>query len=245
MLRLEKTYGLRLAGGGLENFDDVTVSLVLLSRPPPKRKFLSRRRARFAPFPLRSCAKAWQSLRRPKWRPSTIRCCLSTRWRRDRAGKRRQSAQRPETGGGRAARCGRHGQAGEAGRRRGLANPFTDPPAAGSVCRRQQSASHGTFGCTVCHEGQGNATAFKWVSHTPDDSSADPEQSARWAREHGWFDNHHWIYPMFPKRFAEAAASSAITTLRSWSQAKSFPIPRAQARAWLSPGSQIWLLWLP
>ena len=56
------------------------------------------------------------------------------------------------------------------------------------------------FGCTVCHEGQGSATDFNWSSHTPNS----PEQEAAWVRNHGWFNNHHWIYPMYPARFAES-----------------------------------------
>src|SRR5690606_10364617 len=31
------------------------------------------------------------------------------------------------------------------------------------------------------------------------------DQMNRWAREYGWFDNHHWIYPMNAKRFAESS----------------------------------------
>ena len=56
------------------------------------------------------------------------------------------------------------------------------------------------FGCTICHQGQGSATAFKWASHTPN-SLVDAE---RWTRKHQWFNNENWIYPMFPARFVES-----------------------------------------
>ncbi|MCA9180359.1 MAG: hypothetical protein KDA51_02880, partial [Planctomycetales bacterium] len=54
--------------------------------------------------------------------------------------------------------------------------------------------------CTVCHEGQGSATAFKYASHTPNS----PEQTEEWVRKYGWFNNHHWIYPMTANRFTES-----------------------------------------
>ncbi len=85
--------------------------------------------------------------------------------------------------------------------RRGLPQPFSSHPRldlfVGSLSPHQVS----TFGCTVCHEGQGSATSFKWASHTPND----PEEQQRWSREYGWFNNHHWIYPMLPSRFAESS----------------------------------------
>lgn len=84
---------------------------------------------------------------------------------------------------------------------RGLPQPFSSHPRldlfVGSLSPHQLSV----FGCSVCHEGQGSATDFKWVSHTPDS----PEQQERWVREYGWFNNHHWIYPMAPARFAESS----------------------------------------
>ena len=30
-------------------------------------------------------------------------------------------------------------------------------------------------------------------------------QGDEWKHEHGWFNNHHWIFPMHPKRFAESS----------------------------------------
>ena len=56
------------------------------------------------------------------------------------------------------------------------------------------------FGCTVCHEGQGSATEFKFASHTPNDL----RQRSRWRAEHGWFWNHDWPLGMCPARFAES-----------------------------------------
>jgi cbb3-type cytochrome oxidase cytochrome c subunit len=57
------------------------------------------------------------------------------------------------------------------------------------------------FGCTGCHEGQGSGTSFQNASHTPNS----PDIGEEWHRQYGWFNNHFWEYPMYPKRLAEAA----------------------------------------
>ena len=84
---------------------------------------------------------------------------------------------------------------------RGLPQPYSSHPRldlfVGSLSPHQVAV----FGCSVCHEGQGSATDFKFVSHTPDSA----EQQERWTKDYGWFNNHHWIYPMLPSRFAESS----------------------------------------
>lgn len=57
------------------------------------------------------------------------------------------------------------------------------------------------FGCTICHEGQGSGTSFQNASHTPND----PNVMAAWHQRYGWFDNHFWEHPMYPKRFVESS----------------------------------------
>src|SRR5262245_24976951 len=56
------------------------------------------------------------------------------------------------------------------------------------------------FGCTICHGGQGSATAFVEAKHTPND----PLARERWIKEHNWQSIHFWDFPMQPQRFAEA-----------------------------------------
>lgn len=84
---------------------------------------------------------------------------------------------------------------------RGLPHPYASHPRldlfVGSLSPHQVSK----FGCSICHEGQGSATDFKWVSHTPNSTM----QADEWSLDYGWFNNHHWIYPMYPKRFAESS----------------------------------------
>jgi len=58
-----------------------------------------------------------------------------------------------------------------------------------------------TFGCTICHEGQGSGTEFSTAAHLPDD----PHQAHEWEQHHDFATNHFWEYPMLPKRFQGAA----------------------------------------
>ncbi|MDG2382912.1 MAG: hypothetical protein P8N76_14680 [Pirellulaceae bacterium] len=85
--------------------------------------------------------------------------------------------------------------------RRGLPHPYSSHPRLDLFVGSLSPHKLTTFGCSICHEGQGSATEFKWVSHSPNNA----EQQRRWTQEYGWFNNHHWIYPMYPKRFAESS----------------------------------------
>ena len=79
------------------------------------------------------------------------------------------------------------------------------------------------FGCTICHQGQGSATAFEWASHTPNS----PLQAQEWKHEYGWFYNHHWIYPMYPQKFAEAACLKCHHEVVDLEPSPKFPDPPA------------------
>jgi len=57
-----------------------------------------------------------------------------------------------------------------------------------------------SFGCTICHGGQGSGTDFTYASHTPDSL----EEAKRWEDEYHWKDFHFWDFPMLPKRFLES-----------------------------------------
>ncbi len=58
-----------------------------------------------------------------------------------------------------------------------------------------------TFGCTVCHSGQGSGTTFTYASHTPNS----PKQRERWERSFDWHEVHFWEEPMLPRRFYESS----------------------------------------
>ena len=85
--------------------------------------------------------------------------------------------------------------------RRGFPHPYTSHPRLDLYVSDSSPHKLGTFACTICHDGQGSATDFEWASHTPNTV----EDSREWMRQYGWFDNPHWIYPMYPKRFAESS----------------------------------------
>ncbi len=84
--------------------------------------------------------------------------------------------------------------------RRGLPHPFRSHPRLDLFVGPRSPHPAARFGCTVCHDGQGSATDFAFASHTPND----PTQRARWRKDHRWFWNPDWDFPMRPARFAES-----------------------------------------
>jgi hypothetical protein len=109
--------------------------------------------------------------------------------------------------------------------RRGFANPYTSHPRLDLFVGSTSPHKLQTFACTVCHEGQGSATQFKWASHTPDSK----RQHEEWSKEHGWFDNPHWIFPMYAKRFSEASCLKChhdVTELEASPRFPETPAPK-------------------
>jgi cbb3-type cytochrome oxidase cytochrome c subunit len=58
-----------------------------------------------------------------------------------------------------------------------------------------------SFGCTVCHGGQGSGTDFTYASHTPNTL----KQAEEWEKEYHYHPIHFWDFPMLPKRFVESS----------------------------------------
>jgi cbb3-type cytochrome oxidase cytochrome c subunit len=58
-----------------------------------------------------------------------------------------------------------------------------------------------SFGCTICHGGQGSGTDFTFASHTPNSL----EQEEEWVEHQGWHHIHFWDEPMLPRRFLESS----------------------------------------
>lgn len=106
---------------------------------------------------------------------------------------------------------------------RGLNQPFTSHPRLDLFVGSTSPHKMGEMGCTICHDGQGSATEFKWASHTPND----PEQALEWSRKHGWFDNHHWIFPMTPERFIESNCLKCHHEVVELEPSERFPEPPA------------------
>ncbi|MFP6588735.1 MAG: hypothetical protein VB814_13880 [Pirellulaceae bacterium] len=109
--------------------------------------------------------------------------------------------------------------------RRGLPHPFNSHPRLDLFVGSLSPHRIQEFGCTICHEGQGSATDFKWASHTPND----PLDRSRWMDEHGWFDNHHWIFPQYPARFIESTCLKChhdVTELEPSERFEEAPAPK-------------------
>ncbi len=107
--------------------------------------------------------------------------------------------------------------------RRGLPNPFASHPRLDLYISDSSPHRMATFACTICHEGQGSATDFKWASHTPDNQS----QAETWTKEQGWFDNPHWIFPMYAKRFTESTCLKCHHEVVELESSEKFPVAPA------------------
>jgi cytochrome c2 len=107
--------------------------------------------------------------------------------------------------------------------RRGLDHPFTAHPRLDLYLSDLSPHPQKDIGCTICHDGQGSGTAFPWTSHAPDNA----RMQDKWARQHGWFDNHHWIFPMKPKRFIESNCLKCHHQKGGLEPSERFPDPPA------------------
>lgn len=83
----------------------------------------------------------------------------------------------------------------------GYPQPFSSHPRPDVYLTATSPHPIASFGCTVCHEGQGSATSFHNAQH----GANDPQQDHEWNQKYGHFHNHFWEYPMFPARLREAA----------------------------------------
>ena len=106
---------------------------------------------------------------------------------------------------------------------RGVPQPYSTHPRLDLFVGSTSPHPMQSFGCTVCHQGQGSATSFKWSSHTPNT----PKQGHEWHDEHGWFNNHHWIYPMLPQRFEESSCLKCHHQVVDLEPSERFPEPPA------------------
>lgn len=107
--------------------------------------------------------------------------------------------------------------------RRGLPHPYSSHPRLDLFVGSTSPHKMMEFGCTACHEGQGSATSFQWASHTPNT----PAERAEWSEEYGWFDNHHWIFPMMANRFSESTCLKCHHEVLELEPSDRFPEPPA------------------
>ena len=79
-------------------------------------------------------------------------------------------------------------------------HPFSTHPNTDLFVTASSPHPVSTFGCTICHDGQGSGTSFGNAEHSPND----PHQQEEWHHEFGYHPNHFWEYPMQPNRFQES-----------------------------------------
>ncbi len=107
--------------------------------------------------------------------------------------------------------------------RRGLPHPFASHPRLDLFVGESSPHKLSDFACTICHEGQGSATEFRWASHAPNDLA----DRQRWRGQHGWFDNPSWDFPMLPQRFVESACPKCHHRVVDLQPSERFPQPPA------------------
>lgn len=107
--------------------------------------------------------------------------------------------------------------------RRGVPSPYASHPRLDLFVGSLSPHKMADVGCTICHDGQGSSTSFKWASHSPDN----PFQAAEWAQKYGWFENHHWIFPMYPNRFSESLCLKCHHDVTELQPSEKFPDPPA------------------
>ncbi|MFM8893317.1 MAG: hypothetical protein ACKOTB_17180 [Planctomycetia bacterium] len=106
---------------------------------------------------------------------------------------------------------------------RGVPQPYSTHPRLDLFVGSTSPHPMQTFGCTICHQGQGSATSFKWSSQSPNT----PKQGHEWHDEHGWFNNHHWIFPMLPQRFEQSSCLKCHHEVVDLEPTERFPEPPA------------------
>lgn len=107
--------------------------------------------------------------------------------------------------------------------RRGVPQPYSTHPRLDLFVSDSSPHPMMKFGCTICHDGQGSSTSFKWASHSPNS----PKEAHEWHAKHGWFNNHHWIFPMRPERFEQSSCLKCHHQVVDLEPTERFPEPPA------------------
>jgi len=108
--------------------------------------------------------------------------------------------------------------------RRGMPHPIASHPRLDLFVGSLSPHKKQEMGCTICHDGQGSATEFKWASHTPNGVL----EAHDWSDEYGWFNNHHWIFPMYPERFTQSTCLKCHHDVTELEPSEQFPDPPAE-----------------
>ncbi len=108
--------------------------------------------------------------------------------------------------------------------RRGLPHPYSSHPRLDLFVGEQSPHPRSEFGCTICHDGQGSATAFANASHTPNGLL----DRRRWQADYGWSRNEFWDLAMRPDRFAESNCLKCHHNVTELEPSRRFPDPPAR-----------------
>ncbi len=104
-----------------------------------------------------------------------------------------------------------------------LPEPYCPHPRLSLYVGEQSPHPMSRFGCTICHEGQGSATDFRWASHAPNSAG----QRQQWRTAYGWSRNPHWDFPMLPERFVESRCLQCHHAVTDLEPSDRFPEPPA------------------
>lgn len=219
--QLQNLVGIRLAGdGGLENYDDVTVELVIPDSPAAKAglasQVLSQDKLPSAEIREDVASFTGVDVTTGVVKPGIMFADVVVAIEGGKIFDARQAAAKIYD-------LAKEGKPVRLTIRRGLHNPYTTHPRLDLFVGDGSPHKMSTFACSICHEGQGSATEFKWASHSP----SSPAQAEEWRTKYGWFDNHHWIFPMNPKRFAESSCLKCHHDVTELEVSERFPEPPA------------------
>lgn len=107
--------------------------------------------------------------------------------------------------------------------RRGVPHPYASHPRLDLYLGSLSPHPVDRFGCSICHQGQGSETSFKWATHTPNNLI----QEREWTRQYDWFRNENWTWPMFPKRFVESGCLKCHHDVVDLEPSAKYPDPPA------------------
>ena len=107
--------------------------------------------------------------------------------------------------------------------RRGMPHPFATHPRLDLFMGSLSPHKMQLVGCTICHQGQGSGTSFQFSSHSPNSL----RQESEWGKMYGYSPNHHWIFPMYPKRFIESTCLKCHHDVVDLEPSQRFPDPPA------------------
>lgn len=82
-----------------------------------------------------------------------------------------------------------------------IKEPFTSHPRLDLFLTSMSPHPKETFGCTICHMGEGRSMDFHHAAHSPQNH----EQEHEWHEKFHWHKRHHWDFPQRRKQYMEAS----------------------------------------